>query len=155
MVNDLNDTHHRKPKLALTSSKSSPITHVIDNPLDEFSNYDDQTNDITTPTGITLHHNRFIQNNQTNLIKWHASNYFQNENRIFIPKLIKKLNHFIHHKYELQLYLIIQLSIPLLKTNLLITILPIRIMTALSKYIPKQNVHFLHHLFRLHSFTSV
>ena len=53
MVNDLNDTHHEKPKSAIKGSKSSPLTHVIDDPLDEFSNSDDQTNHITTPTGIT------------------------------------------------------------------------------------------------------
>ena len=29
------------------------MTHVIDNPPDDFSNSDDQTNHITTPTGIT------------------------------------------------------------------------------------------------------
>ena len=53
MENDLNDNHHHKPKLALKGSKSPAITHVIDNPLDDFSNSDDQTNPITTPTGIT------------------------------------------------------------------------------------------------------
>ena len=52
MVNDLNNTHH-KPKLALKSSKSSSFTHVIDNPLDDFSISGDQTNHITTPTGFT------------------------------------------------------------------------------------------------------
>ena len=29
------------------------MTHVIDNPLDDFSNSDDQTNHIATPTGFT------------------------------------------------------------------------------------------------------
>ena len=53
MVIDFNDTHHHKPKLALKGSKSSPMTHVIDNPQDDFSNSDDQTNHITTPTGFT------------------------------------------------------------------------------------------------------
>ena len=53
MVNDLNDTRHHKTKIALKGSKSSPMTHVIDNPLDDFSNSDDQTNHITTPTDIT------------------------------------------------------------------------------------------------------
>ena len=48
MVNDLNDTNHHKPKLALKGSKFSPMTHVID-----FLNSDDLTNHITTPTGIT------------------------------------------------------------------------------------------------------
>ena len=54
MVIDLNDTHNHRPKLALKSSKSSPVTHVIDNPLDDFSDSDEQTNHITTPTGNTL-----------------------------------------------------------------------------------------------------
>ena len=53
IVNDLNDTHHHKPKLALKISKSSPMPHLNDNPLDDFSNSDDQTNHNTTPTGIT------------------------------------------------------------------------------------------------------
>ena len=47
MVNDLNDTHHHKHKLALKGSKSSPMTHVIDNPLYDFSNSDDQTTSQT------------------------------------------------------------------------------------------------------------
>ena len=42
MLNYLNDIHHEKPKLAIKGSKPSPITHVIDNPLDEFSNSDDK-----------------------------------------------------------------------------------------------------------------
>ena len=53
MVNDPNDTHHNQPNLALKSSTSLPMTHVIDNPLDDFSNSDDQTNHIITPTGNT------------------------------------------------------------------------------------------------------
>ena len=53
-VNDLNDTHHHKPELALTGSKSSPMTHVIDNPLGYFSNSDDQTNHITNPKLFTI-----------------------------------------------------------------------------------------------------
>ena len=53
MENDLNDTHHQKSKLALKSSKSSSMTHVIDNPLDDFSHSDDQTNHVAAPTGIT------------------------------------------------------------------------------------------------------
>ena len=52
MVNDFNDTHHHKPKLALKSSKLSPLTHVIDNSLDDFSNSNAQTNHFTIPTGI-------------------------------------------------------------------------------------------------------
>ena len=31
----------------------SPLTHVTDNPLDDFSNSDDQTNHIIDPTGNT------------------------------------------------------------------------------------------------------
>ena len=49
MVNDLTDTHHKKPKLALQTSKS--LTHMTDNPLDDFC--ENQTNPISNPTGIT------------------------------------------------------------------------------------------------------
>ena len=150
MVNDLTDTHHHKPKLALRGSKSSPMTHVIDNPLDDFSNSDDQTNHITTPTGNTSL-SSFHTKRQMNSIKWHDSNYFENENKIFIPKLITQLHHFIHQQYKIQLYLIVRLSIQLLMTTLLITHLPIMTMMALSKYNTKQIILSLHHLFRPHS----
>ena len=53
MVNDLKGTHHHKPKRTLKGSKASPMTLVIDNPLNDFSNSDDQRNHITTPTAIT------------------------------------------------------------------------------------------------------
>ena len=49
MVNDLSDTHHQKPKLALQTSKS--LTHLTDNPLEDFS--DNPINSINNPTGIT------------------------------------------------------------------------------------------------------
>ena len=49
MVNDLIDTHHKKPNLALQTSKA--LTYMTDNPLDDFS--DNQTNSINDPTGIT------------------------------------------------------------------------------------------------------
>ena len=41
MVKDLNDSHHNKPKLALKNSKSTPLTRVTENPLDDTSNSDD------------------------------------------------------------------------------------------------------------------
>ena len=56
MMNDPNDTHHHKPKLAIKSSKPSLMTNVFDNPLDDFSKFCDQTNHITPTTpqsGIT------------------------------------------------------------------------------------------------------
>ena len=120
------------------------MTHVIDNPPDDFSNSDDQTNHITTPTGITSPP-PFYTIRPNNLIKWHDSNYFQNENKLFIAKLFTKLQHFIHQQYKIQLYLIIQISKQLLMTIFLITLLPIMTMTALSKYIPKQITFFLNH----------
>ena len=52
MVNDLNDNHHIKPRFALTKSKSTPLTHVTDNPLNELSNADAPTNNTPNPTGI-------------------------------------------------------------------------------------------------------
>ena len=52
MVNDPNDTQHKRPNLAIKCSKSSPMTHMIDNPQDDFSNSDNHTNHITNPTGI-------------------------------------------------------------------------------------------------------
>ena len=50
MVNDLSDTNHKKPKIALRNSKS--LTHLTDNPLEDFS--DSQTNSINNPTGFTF-----------------------------------------------------------------------------------------------------
>ena len=50
MVNDLNDTHHKKPSLALQTSKS--LTHTTDNPLEDFC--DNQTKSINNPTGNTF-----------------------------------------------------------------------------------------------------
>ena len=48
MVNDLTDTHHKKPKLALQTSKS------LDNFSDKLDNFpDNQTISINIPTGIT------------------------------------------------------------------------------------------------------
>ena len=70
MVNDLNDNRHNKPKLAINHSKSSPLTHLTDNPLDDFSHSDDQTNHISNPTGITSPP-PFYTNVQLALIKWH------------------------------------------------------------------------------------
>ena len=52
MVNDLRDNHHNKPELTLKQSKSSPLTHITDNPSDEFSNSDDLTNNTPNPTGF-------------------------------------------------------------------------------------------------------
>ena len=43
MVNDINDTHRKKPKLAIKESKSLPLSKIIDNPLDESSHSDDPT----------------------------------------------------------------------------------------------------------------
>ena len=88
MVNDLNDTFHHKPKLPPKGSKSSPMTHVIDNPLDDFSNSDDQTSHITI--GITSSP-PFFTKRPKHLLKWHDSNHSQNENKIFISKIITKL----------------------------------------------------------------
>ena len=48
MVNDLNDTHRKKPKLTLSTSKS--LDNFFDN-LDHFSN--NQTNSTNNPNGIT------------------------------------------------------------------------------------------------------
>ena len=48
MVNDLDDTHHKKPKLALQTSK------LLDNFSDNLDNFSDNpTNSINNPTGIT------------------------------------------------------------------------------------------------------
>ena len=41
-VNDLNDIHYKKPKLALQASKA--MTHMTDKPLEDF--FDNQTNSI-------------------------------------------------------------------------------------------------------------
>ena len=49
MVIDLTDTHHKKPKLAHQASTS--LTHMTDNPLEDFS--DNQTISINNPVGIT------------------------------------------------------------------------------------------------------
>ena len=49
MVSDLTDTHHKKPKLSLQTSKS--LTHMTDNPLDGFP--DNQAISYSNPTGIT------------------------------------------------------------------------------------------------------
>ena len=58
MVNDLTDTNLKKNKLPLPTSKS--LTHVTDNPLEDFSDKEDfsnnQTNSIIIPTGITSLH---------------------------------------------------------------------------------------------------
>ena len=53
MVIDLKDTRHNKPKLALEDFKSSPMTYITDNPLDDFSHSDNQPNQINDLTGIT------------------------------------------------------------------------------------------------------
>ena len=37
MVNDLNDIHYNKPKLALKGSESFPLTNITVNPLDIIS----------------------------------------------------------------------------------------------------------------------
>ena len=101
---------------------------------------------------LLLHHHLFIQYDQINLTERHDSNYFQNENKIFIPKFITKLQHFIFQEYKILLYLINQMSKQLLMTFVLIILLPIMTITALSKYIPKQITLILKHLFRLYSF---
>ena len=48
MEKDIDDAHHKKPILATQTSKA--LTHMTDNPLEDFS--DNQTNSINTPTGI-------------------------------------------------------------------------------------------------------
>ena len=53
MVNDFEDTRPIKPKLALKDSKSSPMTPIFDNPLDDFSHSDKKTNQNNNTTGIT------------------------------------------------------------------------------------------------------
>ena len=53
MVNDLNETLHNKPKTALKDSKFSTMTHLTDNPPDDFSHSENQTNQINNTTGIT------------------------------------------------------------------------------------------------------
>ena len=60
MVNDLNDIHHKKPKLALQTSKA--VDNFCDN-LDNFS--DNPTNSFNNPTGITFPPFS-IQNDQIN-----------------------------------------------------------------------------------------
>ena len=141
MVNDLNDTHHHKP---LKISTSSSMTHVIDNTLNDFSNSDDQTIYITPPTGITspltFNANKFNKITQFKLLPKRKHN------------LHSKTNKKLHQQYIIQLYVVIRLSIPLLMTTLLITFLPIMIITALSKYNPKQTILFPRYLLRLHSF---
>ena len=52
MVNDLNDNHLNKPKIALEGFKSSALTLITDNPSEELSHSDDSTNNTSIPTGI-------------------------------------------------------------------------------------------------------
>ena len=77
MVNELHDTHHKRPNMAIESSKLPPLTHLIDNPLNDFSNSDDQTNHPPEPTGIFSP--PFYTKRPNRLIKWHDLNFFKNE----------------------------------------------------------------------------
>ena len=47
MVNDLEDTHHKRPKLAINNFKSPPLAHITYNQIN------DQTNNSTNPSAIT------------------------------------------------------------------------------------------------------
>ena len=40
MINDLNDTHHKRPKLATKHSKLLPLRHINDIPIDDSFNSD-------------------------------------------------------------------------------------------------------------------
>ena len=112
MVNDLNDNHPNRPKLIIKGSKSSPLTHVIEKPLDDLSNSDDQTDRSTNPTGITSPPPIYTKRpNRLNKIA--RLKLFPKKNYLFITKLIPELQHFIHHQYKTQLYLIVQLSLPI------------------------------------------
>ena len=73
IVNDLNNNCHNKPEVAIKDFKSSPLVHVTDNPLDDFSEPDNQTNHFTNPTGINspppFHAKRPIRFNKTARLK--------------------------------------------------------------------------------------
>ena len=70
MVEDLIDNRYNKLKLAIKDSKSSPMTHITDNSLDDFSHSDNQTNQINNSTGISSPPH-FIQNVRLDVLKWH------------------------------------------------------------------------------------
>ena len=102
MVNDLNITNHKRPKLTIEDSKSPPLTHITDNPIEDSSNFDDQTNDSTNPTGITKCPKR--------LNKMARYKFFQNENNPFITKPMMILHNVILRQYKIPHYQIIQVS---------------------------------------------
>ena len=150
MVNDLIDTYRHKPKLALKSSNSSPMTHVIDNPLGDFSNSDDQTSHSTAPTGFT----------STPPFNTKQPNKFNKRARFkLLPKRKQKLHSKTNHKTSSLHSSTVQNSTlpnyspvktilndnPLDYTSASDTDSPVNLYT-------KQITLFLHHLFRLHSF---
>ena len=144
MVNDLNDNHHKKPKLAIKDSNSSPLTQITDNPLDDFSNCEDETNNstgiISPPPFYTKRPNR--------LDKTAQFEFFPKRKQSFHHETKTKLPHSIHQQYKIQHYQLIQLSIQILVIVPLKTLLSKLTMKALSKLIPNEDIIFLHHLFK-------
>ena len=118
----------KKHKLELQTSKA--LTHMTDNPIDDFS--DSQKNSINSPTGFTS-----------------PPLFYTNG-----PKLTIELPHFIPYHYiqhpTLPNYS--NYSIQLQMTISLITLLSRLTLTAQSKYIPKQIILFLRQFFSFHSF---
>ena len=92
MVIDLCDNHHNKPKLALENSNSTALTQVIDTPLDDVSNSDDQTHITSYPTG-NISQPPFYTKLPSRLNNGCNINFFQNENKPFITTLITILSH--------------------------------------------------------------
>ena len=81
MVIDLNDTHHKRLKFAIKASKSPPP----DNPLDDFSISDDQTNHPPNPTGVISSPPFYTK--RPNI-----------PNKMAGFKSLPKQKHFLHHK---------------------------------------------------------
>ena len=152
MVKYLNDTRHNKPELALTDSKSSPMTLITDNPLDDFSHSDTRDNQINKPTGMTLPP-FFYTKRPIILNKMARLKLFPNESNLYIAKQFTELfQNFIQHQYKTPLHLIFQISVQPQMTILLRTLLAIMTMTVVSKFIPKQIIIFRSHHFNLKSF---
>ena len=138
MVYDLNDNHQTKAKLTLEISKSSPLTHITDNPSDGFSNSGDPTKNTPNPTGVNSRPTTSIYKTS----KMTRVKFLSKRNQ----SLYRKTNHNTStpHRSTVQnpTLPIIQLSIQIQMIILLTTLLSIMTMKALSKFIPKQ-IYFL------------
>ena len=145
MVNDLTETHHKPPKLALRTSTS--LTSLNDNPIEDLL---DNQNSINNPTAITSPP-LFYPKHQ-NRLQMLRLNLFPKRKQFHQPKTHHRTSTLHPHQYNTQLYLIIQMSIQLQMTVSFMTFLSLMTLTALSKYIPKQITIFLRHLFNLKSF---